>query len=41
MKRRRCPACLGRNTGILGILGRLTWWLCRDCGMHFYKRRMR
>jgi transcription elongation factor Elf1 len=30
-----CPMCNG-EAGILGILGNVTWMLCRNCGMQFH-----
>lgn len=35
-----CPICEGPGT-LLGRLGRLVWWRCRDCGMEFSTRRPR
>jgi hypothetical protein len=34
MCQRQCALC-GGALGVLGMLGRLVWWLCRDCGMQF------
>ena len=30
----RCPVCPGQGS-LLGRLGRLRWFRCRDCGMDF------
>lgn len=32
-----CPACPGRGM-VLGKLGRLRWYRCRDCGIDFSRR---
>jgi transposase-like protein len=32
-----CPAC-GGTAGLLGVLGRLRWYVCRACGMQFSRR---
>jgi len=32
-----CPVCNG-PAFVLGDLGRLTWYVCRNCGMQFYNR---
>ena len=29
-----CPLCPGLGV-LLGALGRLVWWRCRDCGIDF------
>lgn len=29
-----CPVCPG-NASLLGRLGMLSWWRCRDCGHEF------
>jgi hypothetical protein len=35
MCERQCALC-GSPLGVFGgTLGRLVWWLCRDCGMQF------
>jgi hypothetical protein len=34
MCERGCTLC-GGPCGVLGVLGRLVYWLCRDCGMQF------
>jgi transposase-like protein len=33
-----CPAC-GGSGAELGVLGRLQWYRCRDCGMDFNQER--
>jgi hypothetical protein len=30
-----CPACGGEEPVVLGQLGRLQWYRCRDCGIDF------
>lgn len=30
----QCQLC-GGQLGVLGVLGRLLWLACRNCGMHF------
>ena len=32
-----CPVCPGRGM-VLGQLGRLRWYRCRDCGIDFSRR---
>lgn len=32
-----CPVCYG-EAGVLGVLGNLRYYLCRDCGMQFSKK---
>lgn len=32
-----CPFCRG-PAGLLGVLGYLKWYLCRNCGMQFSKK---
>lgn len=34
----RCPACSGPGL-LLGDLGNLRWFRCRDCGIHFHRKR--
>jgi hypothetical protein len=34
MCERECALC-GGPLGVMGMLGGLVWWLCRDCGMQF------
>lgn len=38
MKAPRCPACPGFGR-LLGSLGRLNWFHCRDCGIVFHHMR--
>lgn len=32
-----CPACNGQRLELLGTLGSLSWWRCRDCGTESYE----
>lgn len=34
----RCPVCPGSGL-LLGSLGRLRWFRCRDCGIDFHRSR--
>ena len=33
-----CPTCGSENIKLLGVMGRLRWCRCADCGMEFSKR---
>ena len=35
-----CPACHSKNAVLLGFLGLLKWFRCRDCGTD-YSRQVR
>ena len=30
-----CPACNNGHASVLGALGRLIWYRCRDCGAEY------
>lgn len=32
-----CPACYSTIALLLGNLGKLTWFRCRDCGMDYHE----
>jgi hypothetical protein len=34
----KCPMCKGPGV-LLGVLGLLRWFRCRDCGMDWNKRK--
>ena len=34
----KCPVCSGLGV-LLGALGNLRWFRCRDCGVNFSRRR--
>ena len=38
IEQRRCKLC-GGLLCLLGVLGRLTWFRCRACGMQFSVRK--
>lgn len=38
MKTARCPACSGAGR-LLGSIGWLEWFRCRNCGIDFHRTR--
>jgi transposase-like protein len=33
-----CPGCGSRNASLLGFLGCLKWFRCRDCGIDYNRQ---
>lgn len=36
-----CPVCHTEAVGLMGYLGKLAWYRCRDCGFEWYEDSLR